>query len=211
MRAPLWSPQELESTIEHAAFLAWLMGGYEFARGRGGTPKSGPEREPVLTVRGDWAAALGVLGGSSQAVHALAAKWSWEVRGRAYWASMHSIGVEAARAQEESVLEFAALARELDRKWLELEILEVDKAIVQAKRLVPEPGQENELRFLPSHFLPRELIALRRAAGALEVQRYRAGILERAEAHESDTDFAKLPPADLEAYRLLRERARVGA
>src|SRR4051812_46713366 len=75
LRAPLWSPQEDETHTEHSAFLAWLMGGYQVSaheRLDGGG----------LRVRGDWAAALGVLGGTSAQVHALAVKWSWEVRGR---------------------------------------------------------------------------------------------------------------------------------
>src|SRR5579864_7151076 len=78
LSAPIWERQADESVSEHVAFLAWLMGGYEYARPRG-TSLDTPTR---LVVRGDWAKAIGVLGGNSGHVHALAARWSWEVRGR---------------------------------------------------------------------------------------------------------------------------------
>lgn len=211
LRAPLWAPQQDESAAEHAAFLAWLMGGYEVAQRP--PRKDGRQDEPRLCVRGDWAAALGVLGGTSAALHALASKWSWEVRGREYWTVTRAIGEAAVQAHEAGVLEYAALARELDRKWLELSILELDKAIIEAKRITAAPGEESSPKFMPRLFDNRELIALRRADGALEIQRFRAGVLERAKGEhdgEERTDWAKLPPADLETFRKLRDKARVG-
>lgn len=207
LRAPLWGPQDDESPAEHRAFLAWLMGGY-VVRTRG------HDEDPSLGTRGDWAGAAGLLGLPSSAVHAIALKWSWDVRGREYWLAMRAINERAAKAHEESVLEYAALARALDREWLELQILEVRKARAIADRRTPEPGQENDLEFLPRLFDNREMIAAYRATGGLEVQRFRAGVLERAAkdagSGEGVTDFGKLPPADLESYRLLREKARQG-
>jgi hypothetical protein len=214
LRAPLWAPQQDEHPAEHAAFLAWLMGGYEVARPGGAPRKDGVEPDLRLVVRGNWAAALGVLGGTSAQVHALAVKWSWEVRGREYWTTTRAIGEAAVRAQEESVLEFAALARELDREWLGLLILEVRKARVEAERIAPAaPGQEQDTRFLPRIFDNRELVAAYRASGGLEVQRFRSGIQEKgkdATAGHDVTDWAQLPPADLETFRKLRDKARAG-
>lgn len=203
--APLWAPQPDEHPVEHAAFLAWLMGGY-IVRTRG------KDEGPTLGTRGNWAAALGVLGGTSAQVHALAARWSWEVRGREYWTATRAIGEAAVQAQEESVLEFAALARELDREWLGLLILEVRKARVESERLIAAPGEEQETRFLTRIFNNRELVAAYRASGGLEVMRFRSGMQEKAADAVPDqgTDWAQLPPADLETFRLLRDKARTG-
>lgn len=203
LRAPLWEPQPSETAAEHLAFTRWLMGGYEHARGPGG------HGDVRLVVRGDWAAALGILACSNAQVHALAARWSWEVRGREYWQGVRALGERSLDGQADSLLEYTQLARELDRKWLELSILEVDKAIVEAKRIAPAPGQEHEPRFLARLFTNRELIQLRRADGALEIQRFRAGVLERSkESAPEGVDWSKLPPSDLEQYRQLREKAR---
>lgn len=206
--APLWGHQPTESPLEFHAFSAWLMGGYELAR-----PVGRPAEDARVVTRGDWGAAIGVSGTNRAAVEAMAARWSWEVRGREYWTTVRAIGEQSAKSTEQTLLEYAALARELDRKWLELSILEVDKAIVEARRIEQGPGEQSDPRFLPRLFTNRELIQLRRADGALEVQRARAGILERRRDTDdvARVDWAQLPPADLETYRKLRELARAQA
>lgn len=199
LQAPLWGPQAGETTTEHTAFARWLMGGYE-----------GAANPAELRTRGDWPAALGVLGCTRVELEQLARRWSWQLRGNEYWTSVRAIGEASVKSAEVDALEFATLARQLDRKWLELELLEINKAINSARQLAPVPGQENAPEFLPRLFTNRELIALRRADGALEVQRYRAGLLERPGviADEERPDWEKLGAIDLEAYRLLREKAR---
>lgn len=214
LRGPLWGPQDGEGPAEHRAFTAWLMGGYERAHAQGGAGQianRAPDAVPEITTRGDWGAALGCLGCDRGTLESISRKWSWHLRGREYWRTVVEVGDASARGVQQTILEFAVLARELDRKWLELELLELDKAIVLARRISPAPGQENAPQHLPAFFTPRELIALRRADGALEIARFRAGLSDKAAdavgAHER-TEWAKLAPNELEAYRQLRDKAR---
>lgn len=216
LTAPLWCAQPNESPVEHRAFQAWLMGGYELAPVQVGLHGKGvrgaadaPAPAPQIVTRGDWGAALGMLGCTRVELERLASRWSWHLRGREYWGQVRSIGESSLRA-DEGVLEYAALARAVDRKWLELASLELDKAIVEARRILPGPGQEQDDRFKARLFDNRQLIALRRADGALEIQRFRAGVLERAAQVEAEerTNWNALGADELEQMRILREKAR---
>lgn len=212
LQAPLWGPQPAEGAAEHRAFLAWLMGGYALAAPMG-RPGPGGQETPVPKCRGDWSAALGVLGCTRVALERLSLQWSWQLRGDEYWSTVRAIGEASATNAAQGVLEYAALARELDRKWLKLSILEVDKAIVEALRTTPDTTNANDPKFLPRLFSNRELIALRRADGALEIQRFRAGVLEKRAEDTQDAQavqWARLDANQLEQYRILREVAREG-
>lgn len=212
LQAPLWGPQRDETAHEHRAFVAWLMGGYELSAPVGRPGPAGQEL-PAPTCRGDWGAALGILGCARAQLTKTSLRWSWQLRGDEYWSAVRAIGEASAASSAQSVLEYAALARELDRKWLQLSILEVDKAIVEARRISPTANEAHEERFLPRMFTNRELIALRRADGALEIQRFRAGVLEKRAEDTSEAQqvkWARLDENELEQYRILREKAREG-
>jgi hypothetical protein len=202
LQGPVWGLQQHESAAEFRAFQDWLMGGYEVTQ---------QANAPAQVVcKGNWPAALGTLGGTRAELEQVATRWSWALRGREYWTTVRAIGEASARIPQETILEYAAAAREVDKLWLELMALEVRKALHAAKRTSAPPGSESLPEYGPRLFDNRELIACRRADGALEIQRFRAGVLERAkDGPEHDTHWAeRLDKNELEQWRRLREKGQ---
>ena len=185
LTAPVWTCQAEETPQAYQAFVAWLCGG---ARTR------------------DWNAATGASGLDYTTCRGLAARWAWEIRAREYWSHMRRISDEASAPLRDALAGLQATRIRAHTAALELEALELDKALAKAKgeRLEGAAG-------LPATFDPRELAALRRVnvVAAETLRREAAGLPPEDTGDKTQTDFGRLTPVELEQLRLLREKAGI--
>lgn len=185
LTAPVWGQQPEETPKAYQAFVAWLCGGnrtrdYQAAEQQTGTPYS--------ELRG------------------LAARWGWELRAREYWAHMRRISEEAAAPLRDALTRLQATRIRAHEAALALEALELEKALAKAR------GQHAEGEVaLPSQLDPRELAALRRVnvQASETLRREAAGLPPEEDKTRAPTDFGKLSPQELEAFRQLREKAGI--
>ena len=183
LTAPVWGCQPQETPQAYQAFVAWLCGGSRTK---------------------DWAAAEGQSGLAYSVLRGLAARWAWDIRAREYWGHMRRISEEAAAPLRDALATLQAVRIRAHTTALELEALELEKALSKAK------GERAEgAAGLPSTFDPRELSALRRVnvTASETLRREAAGLPPEDTGDKNATDFGKLSPAELETMRVLRQKA----
>jgi hypothetical protein len=179
---PAWERQPDESTAAWVAFQGWLSPGPATGATAGGTGAGA----------GNWAEAGARTSLPRVALETLSREWSWEARRAAH---ARATGPKAPTADE---LAFDVLARTTDRLRLKLELSELTKLLAECEAT---PALRLSVR---------EVIALGRVNGGLEVMRQRAGILEKIVAHEQaerGVDWSRLGDDELETYRALRDKA----
>lgn len=187
LTAPVWGQQPDEPPEYFRAFTAYLCGG----------------KTPC-----DHLAASAQSGLRLPDVRSLGEHYHWELRAREYWTHVRAIGAFDVARDEAPLRASVELARELDRKLLELACLETDKVMREARREQTPIAADSPLN-APRLFDNREFIRFVRDVASLELARHRAGVGTRAPdtSDQPVLDWDKVPADELERYRKIREMA----
>lgn len=191
LTAPVWGQQPDEHPDYYRAFSVYLCGG----------------KTPC-----DYLAAAQQSGFRLPDVRALGEHMHWDLRAREYWTHVRAIGAFDVARTEPALRASVELARDLDRKLLELACLETDKVIREARRDQTTLAIDDPVN-APRLFDNREFIRFVRDVASLELARHRAGV-GTAPPDTSDQpalNWNLVPADDLERYRKIREMAASGA